>query len=120
MNNDMVNNNKPHINTQNINNATCAISSAMRQNAQQECDSESMDKSMEFLGTLGQTYIKRSENKTSQTIRNSIQMFLNDPLYVENYVGFCDDLVEKGYDLDDAIEKTDVVFEALKDKNIYS
>ena len=60
---------------------------------------------------------------TSQNLENNIkkstQEFLNNPDLIQSHVDFCDSLVEHGYCLEDAIKKTDAVFEILHQKETY-
>ena len=60
-----------------------------------------------------------SEDSNCEKVRKSVSEFIKNPEIVESYVSICDGFVEKGYCLRDAIEKTDEVFIALKNKNIY-
>ena len=55
----------------------------------------------------------------SNSIKKSTEEFLKNPELIEAYNDFCDSLVEKGYELRHAIEKTDAVFNALKNKDLY-
>ena len=53
------------------------------------------------------------------SVKKSTQDFLNNPDLVQAHVDFCDSLVEHGYCLEDAIKKTDAVFEILHQKETY-
>ena len=55
----------------------------------------------------------------SDSIKKSTEEFLKNPELIEAYNDFCDSLVEKGYELRAAIEKTDAVFNALKNEDLY-
>jgi hypothetical protein len=55
----------------------------------------------------------------SKNVDKSIESFLNNPEYIQAHVDFCDSLVEHGYSLEDAIKKTDAVFEILHQKETY-
>lgn len=72
---------------------------------------------------------KRAAQKTTNSIKSrefinknvdkSIENFLNNPDFAQAHVDFCDSLVEHGYCLEDAIKKTDTVFEILHQKETY-
>ena len=49
-----------------------------------------------------------------------MEKFLQNPELIQEHVEFCDSLVASGYCLEEAIEKSDMVFGALKNKNMYS
>ena len=55
----------------------------------------------------------------SDSIKKSTEEFLKNPELIEAYNDFCDSLVEKGYELRAAIEKTDAVLNALKNEDLY-
>ena len=61
---------------------------------------------------------KQNANMTN-SVKKSVEEFLLNPEFVESYNDFCDSLVNKGYSLELAIDKTDKVFNILKDKNLY-
>lgn len=56
-------------------------------------------------------------NKTTQ---NSIKNYMQNPLEVELHTDFCDNLVSRGYKLEEAIHTTDKVFETLSNKDTYN
>ena len=89
--------------------------------AQKTCDSvdsEVINKSMGFMGTLGLAQVKMNKNM-SDGIKSSTQAFMANPDLVQAHVDFCDSLVENGYCLKDAIDMTDKVFEVLNQKETY-
>ncbi|MBR5304545.1 MAG: hypothetical protein IKU37_06935 [Candidatus Gastranaerophilales bacterium] len=55
----------------------------------------------------------------SKNVDKSVQNFLNDSVLVQAHVDFCDFLVEHGYCLEEAMKKTDDVFEVLRQKETY-
>ena len=55
----------------------------------------------------------------SNSIKKSTEEFLKNPELIEAYNNFCDSLVDRGYELRIAIEKTDAVFNALKNEDLY-
>ena len=76
--------------------------------------------SMECLGNMGCAQVNMNNLGTSRSVRQAMEKFIQNPEYVQAHVDFCDGLVAKGYSLEDAIQKSDIVFCALKDENIYS
>lgn len=81
-------------------------------------NSDAIDKTMSFMGTLGVAQIKLNKNLLDNASKSTHE-FLKNPDYVEAHVAFCDSLVEHGYHLEDAIKKTDKVFNALQQKETY-
>ena len=65
---------------------------------------------MDCLNSMGIAQVKMTNPQT----RLSALEFLKDEEYATAHVEFCDDLVEKGYKLEDAIQITDEVFAHLK------
>ena len=55
----------------------------------------------------------------TNSIKKSTQEFIKNPELVKAQVEFCDSLLEEGYCLKEAIEKTDCVFEILKKEETY-
>ena len=78
---------------------------------------------------VSNTIEKRAAQKTTNPINSSefinknvdksIKDFLKNPDFVQAHIDFCDSLVEHGYCLEEAIKKTDVVFEILHQKETY-
>ena len=76
-----------------------------------------MEKSMGCL--LGKMQVKPiSGFKSSDSIKKSSEEFMDNPADIQDKVDFCDELVQRGYSLEDAILKTDMFFDALK-TNVY-
>ena len=120
MNNDMVNNSKPHINAQKMNLQSSSMSNSSFCAQTIIKDSASMDNSMQFLGTIGKALVRRNEQGVSDSIKKSVEEFMNNQEYDENYISFSDSLIEKGYDAPKAILKTDEIFDILKNKETYN
>ena len=80
----------------------------------------SMKDSMEFLGTMGCAQVNMNNLNSTKTTRQAMEKFIQNPEYVQAHVDFCDSLVARGYKLEEAIEKSDIFFGTLKNKNIYS
>ena len=59
------------------------------------------------------------QNNVSNCVKKSMEEFLKNPELIESYNDFCDSLVNEGYSLELAIDKTDKVFNILKDKDLY-
>lgn len=55
----------------------------------------------------------------TNSVIKSTKEFLNDTEFVRSHVDFCDSLIEDGYCLEEAIKKTDSVFEILHQKETY-
>ena len=55
----------------------------------------------------------------TNSIKKSTQEFIENPELIKAQVEFCDSLLEEGYCLKEAIEKTDCVFEVLKKEETY-
>lgn len=55
----------------------------------------------------------------NKNVDKSVKEFLNNPDLVQAYIDFSDSLVEYGCSLEDAIKKTDAVFEILRQKETY-
>ena len=55
----------------------------------------------------------------NKNVDKSVENFLNNPDLAQAHVDFCDSLIEHGYCLEDAIKKTDAVFEILHQKETY-
>ena len=88
-----------------------------------------LNKEFDALKVPSNDIEKRAAQKTTNPISSpeiinknvdkSIENFLNNPDLAQAHVDFCDSLVEHGYCLEDAIKKTDAVFEILHQKETY-
>ena len=89
--------------------------------AQKTCTSlnnEAIDKTIGFMGTLGLAQVNMNKN-TLKNIKASTQAYISNPDLIQAHVDFCDSLVENGYCLKDAIDKTDKIFGILNQKETY-
>ena len=83
-------------------------------------DSESIKNSFDYLGSLGHAQVNMNKLTPSKTTKEAVKSFVNDPEYAKAHVELCDELVSRGYKLEDAIMKTDKIFNILSDKNTYT
>lgn len=79
-----------------------------------------MEKSMSYMLGKMQVDSKKSSQKSDSSISDSVEKILTNPDFVQSHVDFCDELIQRGYSLEDAIEKTDMFFDALKSADIYN
>ncbi|MBE7707600.1 MAG: hypothetical protein E7Z88_02715 [Cyanobacteria bacterium SIG27] len=63
---------------------------------------------------------QKTSNPIENSVKKSVEEFILNPEYVEAHIELCDEFTKKGYCLKDAIDKTDSIFEALKDKETYN
>ena len=77
---------------------------------------DTLKESMEMLGLLGSVQVKRDAQKT---LNQSVEEFIQDPFIVQEKVDFCDNLVQRGYHLEEADNKTRQVFSALQNSKTY-
>ncbi len=115
MNND-INNNINFIGTK-IKNHNTLPKIPMQQN-QNKYEPDSTQNSLNFLGTLGcaQVNMDTTENKR---IKEALEKFQSDPEKIKAHTKICDDLVKKGYTLEQAILTTDKIFDILSRKETY-
>lgn len=59
-----------------------------------------------------------NKNATNSVKKSALE-FAANPDLIKAHVDFCDSLIEHGYNLREAIEKTDAVFEVLQKKDTY-
>ena len=122
MNNDITRGYKNnYINTQkqsSANNVSPVKNNCVTENGGKlEQDNKTINEALGFLGTMGLAQINMDNPQSS--IRHSVEEILSDSENIEQQVQFCDELVKKGYKLEDDIKKTDDVFKILSDKNTY-
>ena len=79
---------------------------------------ENMEKSMHFLGSMGYAQVNMN-NPLAKRVKSSVDNFLEDPQYASEHTEICDELVKKGYPLEDAINVTDRIFDTLKAEDTY-
>lgn len=75
--------------------------------------------SMAFLGSMGCAQVKMDNASLCSRIANSVAEFKENPDLVNLHTSFCDDLIEKGYSLENAVRCTDAVFRGLKNEETY-
>ena len=80
-----------------------------------EISTDVVQSPMDCLGSMGVAQVKM----TNPRVKQSVIEFLNDEEFATSHVDFCDNLVQKGYKLEDAIKVTDEVFAHLKKDSIY-
>ena len=85
---------------------------------QNENKKASMKNSMDYLGTMGYAQVNMS-NPLTKGVKASVDSFLDDPEYVQQHVDMCDDFVEDGMSLIDAIYVTDQILDTLKTEETY-
>ena len=73
------------------------------------------NENISFIDSISE---KRAQNELSTKL--AVESFIKDPFEIELHTDFCDNLLSRGYKLEEAIQKTDTVFETLKDKNTYN
>lgn len=87
---------------------------------QNDCvDNYSMKNSMDYLNSIGHAQVNMNNSNPSQTTIEAVEEFNGNPDLIKAQVDFCDELVKAGYPLENAISKTDAVFQVLKDGNTY-
>ena len=81
------------------------------------CDN--LDFSMDCLNAMGHAQVNMDKIQPSNSVTYATDVFKAHSDEVEMYNDFCDTLVEHGYSLEDAIEKTDMFFTCLKESETY-
>ncbi len=99
-------------------NCNDSLSSEPTEGNNAENMSNSMEKSMNFLGAMGYAQVNMT-NPTIKRVQNSVDSFLEDPEYAKQHTETCDELVKRGYKLEDAIDVTDRIFDTLKTEDTY-
>ncbi|MBQ8634932.1 hypothetical protein IJ425_02110 [bacterium] len=119
MNNDMARKLNNHIDVRRMNGTD---SNAIQKKAAQKSNFSNINMPADSFVQAKSAPIK-NENQTAQyvsdSVMESVQKFLENPEYAESYIHFCDSLTADGMELREAIDKTDKVFSALKNKKIY-
>lgn len=80
---------------------------------------EAQKESSECLNAMGIAQVNMDKSQVSDSVKRSVEEYLANPEYIQAQVDFCDSLVQEGKNLEESIDKTDKVFQILKDKNIY-
>ena len=119
MNNDVAGKLNSRINVQQ-NGCANTIQKQAAQKTSSPIESEKMDDSMLCLSALGVAQVNIDNLVVSDSIRKSVDEFLADSDKAQAYIDMCDSIVERGHCLREAIDKTDCVFEILKEDNIYN
>jgi len=111
MNNDMAGKLNTHIDMRKLNGAD---SNAIQKKAAQKS-------TVPNIGLSADVFVQANfaSKNVSDGVLKSVQEFTNNPEMVEAYIDFCDGLVQEGACLREAIDKTDRVFELLKDEELY-
>lgn len=125
MNNDIPRDMNSYINVPKKSNAPLGGDSDMQNEETNLQDSEQvaidldMGNSMNcVLGKL-QVNPKKSADKNAAFTKESVEHFMQNPEFAQSHVELCDELVKRGYSLEDAIKKTDMFFDALKNAGTY-
>lgn len=97
----------------------------MNKDIERKLDMSANSKNKELAGNNQNNFIQKTTNpikndNLSLNVQKSLQEYAENQAYVEAHIELCDELVKKGYCLEDAIDKTDSIFEILKDKEIYN
>ena len=111
MNNDMAKKLNNHIATRKMNGAN---NNAIQKKSAQKS-------TMPNIGLTADTFtqLNYATENISESILKSTQEFLNHPEIVKSYVEICDEFVNKGSHLREAIDKTDRIFEMLRTEELY-
>lgn len=120
MNNDIRSDFPKYINSQSSNQKASVEKSVPVQPVVESQDLRPIADSMEVLSAMGHAQVNMENLYVNHGIKHSVEQYVQDPLYAQSWVEYCDSLVEKGYNLEDALDGTDKFFSVLKDKNIYS
>lgn len=78
---------------------------------------DSMADSMNILSAQGHAQVNM-DNPLYRGIKDSMEQLRKNPQLVESYIYFCDSLMEEGLALEQAIQYTDMVFDALKKESM--
>ena len=120
MNNDIRNGYPKYIGSQSANPRSSVNKSVPNSPAIEPEIRKPMADSMEILGTLGHAQVNMENLCADKNVRHSVDQYIKDPFFAQSWVNYCDNLIERGHNLEDALNKTDEFFSVLKDKNIYS
>ena len=63
---------------------------------------------------------QKTSNPIENNVKKSVEEFISCPEFVETHIEICDEFVKRGHCLREAIDKTDSIFEILKDKETYN
>ena len=118
MNNDIRSNYPKFVNPQGANKKTLMAKEVSGQMDTETTSYKPMADSMEVLGALGHAQVNM--DNLNNGVKHSVEKYINDPIYAQNWVDYYDELIERGYNSEEALHGTDEFFSILKDKNIYS
>lgn len=63
--------------------------------------------------------VNKEDKRVLNMIEAAVELYKRNPEDAKMFVDFCDSLVSDGYSLENAIEKTDMVFRTLRSENTY-
>jgi len=120
MNNDISRDLHKHIisSNQHANNKSVSASVSKNQVGEAQAQNNYLN-TQNFLSMLGRTKVNMDKTSVNNRVASYVEAFKNDSQYSQNYVEFCDGLLEKGYSLEDAIIGTDIIFKGLKQESTY-
>ncbi len=73
-----------------------------------------MEKTMEYVLGKMQADSSLNASKILSSVKDSTVSFLQNAEFAQNWIDLCDEMIEKGYSLEEAIDKTDAIFETIK------
>ena len=120
MNNDIRSDYPKYVSAQNTGKNISMDKTVAQQFAPESENVKPIADSMEVLGALGHAQVNMENLCTNNGVKRCVEQYMQDPLYAKCWVDYCDNLIDRGYNLEDALAETDNFFSVLKDKNIYS
>jgi hypothetical protein len=78
------------------------------------------DSAQDCLNNMGHAKVNLDKKAMSNRVISSLGVLKKDAQYVQSHVEFCDNLVQKGYSLEDAVLGTDIIFKHLQNKSTYT
>ena len=100
------------------NEKSCDVQNTESANASCNFNDIDMEKSLDCLLGKMQVNSRTGERKYS-SIAQSVENFLNNPQDVEDYIDFCDKIIQRGHSLEKAISISDETFKILKNQDTY-
>lgn len=116
MNNEITGKLGNYMSTKNVQMSPIAFGATIEKNVPEQKMPAFEANSADLLDSLGHAKVNMDR---ACSAKKSVQSFMQDPMRAELHTDFCDNLIERGYKLEDAIKTTDAVFERLKDKDTY-
>lgn len=89
----------------------------------QECknfcqdNDDGLRQSLDYIGMINRP--QNMNHAYNPRTQKSVQEFLKNPELIEEKIAFQDELMSRGYAPEEAMEKTEMFFQALKDYNTY-